>query len=318
MPMSSSSRWISLECRRASGICPSSRRSLIVTWPVIPLPLTCTNTTMFGSFLSLRRSTTKHLSLSLSLPSEFECVPVWPSGTSMLFITRWVTSNTICSTNLSRFGSVVRLTERLAKRSVMPSLWRQCPRHICNGSVCWKTTGRLEVRTSSWMKRTPAKVLLLPRGQHQVFDVAGVESSVLASLCLCVGCLALVGVQWLDPTLPVQSTLLGSGVSDTVLWSILKVFCTDVNTKEWNHRRAVTNDISTPERNFTSHSMCPTSSEIGSPVDGLECFYVSFRYFLAHVFQFQIFDVLCQEAGHRGPLHLCDIHGSLPAGKKLK
>jgi peptidyl-dipeptidase A len=43
-----------------------------------------------------------------------------------------------------------------------------------------------------------------------------------------------------------------------------------------------------------------------------------FRYFLAHVFQFQIFDVLCQEAGHTGPLHLCDLHGSIAAGQKLK
>ncbi|CAF3441910.1 unnamed protein product, partial [Rotaria sp. Silwood2] len=42
------------------------------------------------------------------------------------------------------------------------------------------------------------------------------------------------------------------------------------------------------------------------------------KYFLAHVFQFQIFDVLCQEAGHQGPLHLCDLYNSAAAGKKLK
>ncbi|CAF0852269.1 unnamed protein product [Adineta steineri] len=42
------------------------------------------------------------------------------------------------------------------------------------------------------------------------------------------------------------------------------------------------------------------------------------KYFLAHVFQFQIFDILCQEAGHQGPLHLCDLHGSNAAGNKLK
>ena len=45
---------------------------------------------------------------------------------------------------------------------------------------------------------------------------------------------------------------------------------------------------------------------------------IFFRYFLAHVFQFQIFDVLCEQAGHKGPLHLCDLHGSVAAGKKLK
>lgn len=42
------------------------------------------------------------------------------------------------------------------------------------------------------------------------------------------------------------------------------------------------------------------------------------KYFLAHVFQFQIYDVLCQEAGHQGPLHLCDLHNSSAAGAKLK
>ncbi|CAF1133884.1 unnamed protein product [Adineta ricciae] len=42
------------------------------------------------------------------------------------------------------------------------------------------------------------------------------------------------------------------------------------------------------------------------------------KYFLAHVFQFQIFDVLCREAGYEGPLHLCDLHGSKAAGRKLK
>ncbi|CAF1058550.1 unnamed protein product, partial [Didymodactylos carnosus] len=42
------------------------------------------------------------------------------------------------------------------------------------------------------------------------------------------------------------------------------------------------------------------------------------KYFLAHVFQFQIFDVLCREANYTGPLHLCDLHGSHRAGAKLK
>ncbi|CAF4005998.1 unnamed protein product [Rotaria sordida] len=42
------------------------------------------------------------------------------------------------------------------------------------------------------------------------------------------------------------------------------------------------------------------------------------KYFLAHVFQFQIFEVLCQEAGHQGPLHLCNLYGSVAAGNKLK
>ncbi len=42
------------------------------------------------------------------------------------------------------------------------------------------------------------------------------------------------------------------------------------------------------------------------------------RYFLAHILQFQFHRALCKEAGHQGPLHLCSIHGSAAAGKKLQ
>lgn len=42
------------------------------------------------------------------------------------------------------------------------------------------------------------------------------------------------------------------------------------------------------------------------------------RYFLAHILQFQFHRALCKEAGHQGPLHLCSIHGSTAAGKKLQ
>ncbi|MGK4007336.1 M2 family metallopeptidase [Sorangium sp. So ce1036] len=42
------------------------------------------------------------------------------------------------------------------------------------------------------------------------------------------------------------------------------------------------------------------------------------RYFLAHVLQFQIHRALCEEAGYRGPLHRCTIHGSARAGEKLR
>ncbi|CAF1222359.1 unnamed protein product, partial [Rotaria sordida] len=41
------------------------------------------------------------------------------------------------------------------------------------------------------------------------------------------------------------------------------------------------------------------------------------KYFLAHVFQFQIFDILCQQTDHQGPLHLCDLYDSVAAGNKL-
>ena len=70
---------------------------------------------------------------------------------------------------------------------------------------------------------------------------------------------------------------------------------------------------------FMLLSIYPTSSKLALfPMDRRKLLVDLFRYFLAHVFQFQIFDVLCREAGYRGPLHLCDLHGSIPAGKKLK
>jgi peptidyl-dipeptidase A len=42
------------------------------------------------------------------------------------------------------------------------------------------------------------------------------------------------------------------------------------------------------------------------------------RYFLAFVLQFQFQKALCEAAGHRGPLHECDIYGNAEAGKKLR
>jgi peptidyl-dipeptidase A len=41
------------------------------------------------------------------------------------------------------------------------------------------------------------------------------------------------------------------------------------------------------------------------------------RYFLARILQFQFYRALCQEAGHRGPLHQCSFYGSEAAGRKL-
>ncbi|ABS25988.1 M2 family metallopeptidase [Anaeromyxobacter sp. Fw109-5] len=41
------------------------------------------------------------------------------------------------------------------------------------------------------------------------------------------------------------------------------------------------------------------------------------RYFLAHVYQFQFHQALCEAAGWKGPLHQCSIYGSKDAGKRL-
>ncbi|XP_008530917.1 angiotensin-converting enzyme isoform X4 [Equus przewalskii] len=41
------------------------------------------------------------------------------------------------------------------------------------------------------------------------------------------------------------------------------------------------------------------------------------RYFVSFVIQFQFHEALCQAAGHKGPLHKCDIYQSKEAGKRL-
>ncbi len=41
------------------------------------------------------------------------------------------------------------------------------------------------------------------------------------------------------------------------------------------------------------------------------------RYFLAFVLQFQFQKALCETAGHKGPLHECDIYGNKEAGAKF-
>lgn len=41
------------------------------------------------------------------------------------------------------------------------------------------------------------------------------------------------------------------------------------------------------------------------------------RYFVGFIIQFQFHEALCQAAGHKGPLHQCDIYQSKEAGKRL-
>lgn len=45
--------------------------------------------------------------------------------------------------------------------------------------------------------------------------------------------------------------------------------------------------------------------------------FLSFRYFVSYVIQFQFHKALCDAAGHQGPLHTCDIDKSSSAGQKL-
>ena len=43
-----------------------------------------------------------------------------------------------------------------------------------------------------------------------------------------------------------------------------------------------------------------------------------FRYFISSILEFQFQEGLCRLANHTGPLHKCDIYGSLEAGTKLR
>ncbi len=58
--------------------------------------------------------------------------------------------------------------------------------------------------------------------------------------------------------------------------------------------------ILTPARNTTSPAM-----------------FLTMRYFLARIYQFQFQRALCKEIGYQGPLHRCSIYGSKKAGEKL-
>ena len=42
------------------------------------------------------------------------------------------------------------------------------------------------------------------------------------------------------------------------------------------------------------------------------------RYFLAHLGQFQFLQAMCDDAGHTGALHTCDVYQSTEAGDLLK
>ena len=46
--------------------------------------------------------------------------------------------------------------------------------------------------------------------------------------------------------------------------------------------------------------------------------YQWYRYFVAHVLQFQFYKALCKAAGHQGALHTCDFYRSKEAGRLLR
>ncbi|KAF6092031.1 angiotensin I converting enzyme [Phyllostomus discolor] len=68
--------------------------------------------------------------------------------------------------------------------------------------------------------------------------------------------------------------------------------------------------------------LCPPVARSQGDFDPGAKFHISsnvpyIRYFVGFIIQFQFHEALCQAAGHKGPLHQCDIYQSKEAGKRL-
>ena len=64
-------------------------------------------------------------------------------------------------------------------------------------------------------------------------------------------------------------------------------------------------------------SSCTPTSSAQPELAPLSLLSLPFRYFVSFVIQFQFHQALCNAAGHKGPLHTCDIYKSQAAGKLL-
>ncbi|XP_062072101.1 angiotensin-converting enzyme [Lepus europaeus] len=68
--------------------------------------------------------------------------------------------------------------------------------------------------------------------------------------------------------------------------------------------------------------LCPPASRSQGDFDPGAKFHIPssvpyIRYFVSFIIQFQFHEALCEAAGHKGPLHTCDIYQSKEAGKRL-
>lgn len=76
------------------------------------------------------------------------------------------------------------------------------------------------------------------------------------------------------------------------------------------------------EQRLKYQGLCPPVKRTDEDLDAAAKYHVIadvpyIRYFVSHIVQFQFHKALCEEAGHTGPLHQCDIYQSKEAGKLL-
>jgi len=98
---------------------------------------------------------------------------------------------------------------------------------------------------------------------------------------------------------------------DVWRWNIFdgSIKTSDLNTEWWNLR-------------LKYQGLCPPVLRTENDLDAAAKYHVAadvpyIRYFISYVIQFQFHKALCDEAGHKGPLHQCDIYQNKKAGKLL-
>uniref|UniRef100_A0A8C9CGF5 Angiotensin-converting enzyme n=1 Tax=Phocoena sinus TaxID=42100 RepID=A0A8C9CGF5_PHOSS len=93
---------------------------------------------------------------------------------------------------------------------------------------------------------------------------------------------------------------------------------------QWRWKGIMTE--ASPRRNYNQEwwipGLCPPVARSQGDFDPGAKFHIPssvpyIRYFVSFVIQFQFHEALCQAAGHKGPLHKCDIYQSLEAGRRL-
>lgn len=98
---------------------------------------------------------------------------------------------------------------------------------------------------------------------------------------------------------------------DVYRWNIFDgtIKTSELNTQWWNLR-------------LKYQGLCPPVLRTENDLDAAAKYHVAadvpyIRYFISFVIQFQFHKALCDEAGHKGPLHQCDIYQNKQAGQLL-
>ncbi|XP_050689714.1 angiotensin-converting enzyme-like [Eriocheir sinensis] len=107
------------------------------------------------------------------------------------------------------------------------------------------------------------------------------------------------------PTLPYLLTV------DVWRWKVYEGLYRpqDWNCEYWKLRQAYSGVVPTTYRSVNELDMLPTYQLAHTTT--------ATRHYTALFMQFMILESLCEAAGHKGPLHACDLYGSEAAGRKL-